>query len=91
MTVNEMIEMNDTDFANLISDVRNAQSIRQQVAKTAFRVGNLVKWTSNRGNKCTGIVTKVMKKNIKVKQDRADETIGSPVMWSIAPSLLTAQ
>lgn len=71
------------DWKEALQIWKLAQSARQQRALVTFRVGDRVAWTGKAGENAKGVILKVNKTRILVRQDN-----GSFQLWNIAPSML---
>ena len=79
------------DELSLIQDaLHKRRDILNAMEKSKFNVGDIVEWTGRKsGLRSTGIVNKVMKKNIKVIIDKVDARSGAKEIWHVPPSMLT--
>lgn len=66
----------------VIDAMKIVMARKEQAVKATFKVGQNVSWDSKPGEKKTGKITKINKKNIKVLSN-TDE------LWTVSPGLLT--
>ena len=79
--ISEVLGMDDDDLNRLVEVVKSRRAQLAEVQKLRFGIGDRVQFQSRKRGFVKGTVLRIMRKNVKVKQDNGP-------IWTVYPGFL---